>query len=292
MFDGFERRRIAVGDCDLNVTLGGAGPPLLLLHGFPQTHAIWHAVAPRLARRFRLVIPDLPGYGDSKGPPPDEAHVNYSKRALGRTMVELMAALGHRQFMLAGHDRGGRVGYRMALDHPDRVGRFAAVDIIPTLAAWERMDWTRALDGYHWLLLAQPAPLPERLIGGDPDFYVHHLLGRWAGRSDALDAAAVAEYVRHFRKPSVIAAACADYRAGAAVDVAHDRADRDAGRRIRCPVLVLWGRGFLAKKAGSPLAVWREWADQATEVALDCGHFVVEEEPAAAAGALEEFFAG
>jgi haloacetate dehalogenase len=292
MFDGFERRRIAVGDSELHVVLGGDGPPLLLLHGFPQTHAAWHAVAPRLAKRFRLVIPDLPGYGESKGPASDPAHVNYSKRVMGQTMVELMAALDHQRFMLAGHDRGGRVAYRMALDHPDRVSRFAAVDIIPTLTAWERMDWSRALDGYHWLFLAQPAPLPEHMIGRDPDFYVQHLLDRWAGRPKSLHPEAVAEYVRRFRKPSVIAASCADYRAGATVDVEHDRADREAGRRIRCPVLILWGRGFLSKKTGSPLAVWREWADQVSEVALDCGHFVVEEQPDAAAMALEEFFAG
>ncbi len=290
MFEGCEGHRIATREAETFVLTGGSGPPVLLLHGYPQTHVVWHAVAPRLGGRFSVVMPDLRGYGESKGPPPDAQHVRYSKRAMANDMVEIMAALGHERFMLAGHDRGGRVAYRLALDHPARVSRFAALDILPTLDVWERMDKDAALGTYRWLFLAQPAPLPERLIGRDPEFYLRHLLDRWAGRSEALDPAAVAEYIRHFRKPSVIEATCEDYRAGATVDLDHDRADRDAGRRLACPTLVLWGRRYLTARAESPLAVWRSWARDAREVVFDCGHFVAEEQPEACAAALLDFF--
>ncbi len=290
MFEGFTAQRRATTGAELHFRTGGDGPPLLLLHGYPQTHAAWHAVAPILPGRFTLVIPDLRGYGESKGPPPDSAHFNYSKRAMAQDMVELMAALGHDRFLLAGHDRGGRVGYRLALDHPERVAALAVIDIIPTLTAAERMNKDTAMSTYHWLFLAQPAPMPERLIGADPEFYLEHLLTRWAGRRDALDARAVAEYARHFRKPSVIEASCEDYRAGMSVDLDHDRADREAGRRIACPTLVLWGRRYLAAKARSPLKVWRDWASDVREVALDCGHFLMEEQPPACAAALRDFF--
>ncbi|HUN47898.1 MAG TPA: alpha/beta hydrolase [Stellaceae bacterium] len=292
MFEGFERRRIAIGDTELNLVTGGEGPPLLLLHGFPQTKAIWHRIAPSLARKFTLVIPDLPGYGASKGPVPDAGNVNYSKRHTAGIMVKLMSALGHQKFLLAGHDRGGRVGYRLVLDHPERVIAFAPLDIVPTLHAWEGMDWKRALNEYHWLFLAQPSPLAEHMIGKDPDFYINHLLNRWAGRRDALAPAAVEDYVRAFRQPSVIAATCADYRAGASLDAEHDKADRDAGKRIGCPVMVIWGRGYLAKKSSSPLAAWQLWAKEASETVLECGHFVAEEEPEACAEALLRFFSG
>lgn len=292
MFDGFGERRIATSEAEIHVLTGGEGPPVLLLHGYPQTHVVWHAVAPRLREHFSLVIPDLRGYGESKGPPPDPRHINYSKRAMAQDMVELMSALGHERFMLAGHDRGGRVGYRLALDHPERVSHFVAIDIIPTLVAAEGMDKDKALNSYHWIFLAQPAPMPERLISHDPEFYLRHLLDRWAGNREALDAGAVAEYIRYFRKSSVIEATCEDYRAGMSVDLEHDRADRDAGRKIRCPTLILWGRRYLSAKAQSPLEVWRNWATDVFEIALDCGHFVMEEQPEATADALYEFFNG
>ncbi len=290
VLDGFETRRVAVGDAELFLRMGGSGPPLLLLHGYPQTHLAWHRLAPRLTGAFTVVIPDLPGYGASSGPVPDPEHRNYSKRAMAQAMVELMASLGHERFLLAGHDRGGRVGYRLCLDHPERVERFAALDIIPTLDVWEEMDADKALGTYHWQFLAVPAPVPERLIGSDPDFYIRHLLTRWAGRSGALEAQAVSAYVEQFRNPAVLAATCADYRAGASVDRAHDAADRAAGRRIACPVLLVWGRGYLTGKASSPLAIWRRWAVNVEETALDCGHFVAEEEPDACAAALRDFF--
>jgi haloacetate dehalogenase len=290
MFDGFESTVMRVGDADLAVLTGGSGAPLLLLHGYPQTRAIWHLVAPRLADRFALVIPDLPGYGRSRGPEPDADNVNYSKRTTARTLAAMMAELGHGQFSLAGHDRGGRVAYRMCLDQPERIVAAAFLDIVPTLDVWEEMNWTAALEGYHWPLLAQPSPLPERLIGADPDFYVEHLLSRWAGDRLALDDRAVADYRGQFHRAGVLAATCADYRAGATIDMEHDRADRDAGRRIACPCLALWARGYHSTRSGGQLEVWRRWADDVREVSLDCGHFVAEERPQECAAALAEFF--
>ncbi|MCP4328111.1 MAG: alpha/beta hydrolase [Alphaproteobacteria bacterium] len=291
MFEGFDERRIKTSDADLYVRLGGAGPPLLLLHGYPQTHVAWHLVAPRLMEDFTLVVPDLRGYGASRGPAPDPDHINYSKRAMAQDMVAVMESLGHRRFRVAGHDRGGRVGYRLCLDHPDRAERFAAIDIIPTLDVWDEMDADKALATYHWQFLAVPPPVPERLIGNDPAFYITHLLDRWAGRPNALAADAVATYIQQFHDPAVVAATCADYRAGATVDRRHDLADREAGRRIACPVLVVWGRGYLGDKAASPAGTWRRWADHVEEVVLDCGHFVAEEAPTQCAEALKKFFA-
>jgi haloacetate dehalogenase len=263
---------------------------LLLLHGYPQTHVTWHRVASRLAQAFTLVMPDLPGYGRSKGPAPDAEHLSYSKRTMARDMVEVMAALGHDRFALVGHDRGARVGYRLCLDHPERVIRFATLDVVPTIEVWEDMDADRAISTYHWPFLAVPAPLPERLIGADPEFYVRHLLDRWAGRGEALDPRAVAAYVAQFRLPSVLSATCEDYRAGATIDRVHDREDRAAGRKIRCPVLVIWGRDYSASKEASPIVAWRRWADDVREVPLDCGHFIAEEAPDACADALIGFF--
>lgn len=291
MLEDFEHRRIVVDGADINVAIGGHGPALLLLHGFPQTHVAWHAVAARLRQRYSLVLPDLRGYGDSRGPRPDPNHYNYCKRAMAGDMVEVMAELGHRRFALAGHDRGGRVAHRLALDYPDRIVRLALIDILPTLEVWQRMDMSGALETYHWAFLAQPAPLPERLIGHDPDFYLHHLLDRWAGNKAMLEARAVIDYACHFRKPTVIEASCEDYRAGAGIDLEHDRADRDAGRRIGCPTLLIWGRRYLAARNPGPLEIWRDYADDIREVPLDCGHFVAEEQPEKCAAALAAFLA-
>jgi haloacetate dehalogenase len=290
MFEGFVEKNVAVAEAQLFCLTGGAGPPLLLLHGYPQTHACWHRVAPRLMRHFSLVIPDLRGYGQSRGPGPDPEHRNYSKRAMAKDMAELMTALGHQQFCVAGHDRGARVGFRLALDQPARVRRFAAIDIIPTLDVWTALDADKALASYHWMFLAVPAPLPETLISADPDFYIRHLLDRWVGRPDALHEQAVAAYLHQFHDPAVVAATCEDYRAGASIDRAEDAEDRRRGAKIACPVLVLWGRRYLSSRAGSPLAVWRNWASDAREVAIDCGHFVAEEAPEDCAAALAAFF--
>ena len=290
MFEGFEHRQISIGSSGINLVMGGEGPPLLLLHGYPQTHVAWHAVAGRLSQGFALIIPDLPGYGDSQGPAPDPEHRNYAKRTTANSMVELMSELGHESFLLAGHDRGGRVAYRLTLDHPERVERLAVLDIVPTLDVWEAMDWKEALETYHWPFLAQPAPLPERLIGNDPDFYIKHLLDRWIQDGNTLDPDAAEAYLKQFHKASVIAATCADYRAGASQDIEHDRQDRMAGRRISCPLLAIWGRGYLKSSEGSPADSWKAWADDVTEAALDCGHFIAEEEPEACAAELERFF--
>jgi len=288
VFEGYEQQRVNVGDAEINVMLGGEGPALLLLHGYPQTHVIWHAVSPLLEAHFSLVIPDLRGYGDSIGPPPDPEHLNYCKRTMANDMVSVMAEFGHERFFLAGHDRGARVAYRLTLDHPDRVLRLASLDTIPTLDTWELMDMGVAISAFHWLFLAQPAPIPERLIGGDPDFFLNHLLNRWAGKPNALDDEAVAHYSEHFRKPTVLAAMAEDYRAGATIDLLHDKEDRAAGKRITCPVLVPWGSKYTD---GSPLEIWKKWADDVREIRLDCGHFVAEEEPIACADALRSFFA-
>lgn len=290
MFEGFERHHIDVGDGRIFVLTAGAGPPLLLLHGFPQSHAMWHKVAPSLCSSFSVVVADLRGYGASIGPRPDPDHRGYSKRVMAADMVAVMGALGYDRFALAGHDRGGRVGYRMALDHPNRVSRLAALDIIPTFDVWRTMTGDLAMRLYHWQFLAQPAPVPERLIGGEPDLYLMHLLDKWTGLKGSLDAAAVEEYARGFRTPSVVEAACEDYRAGATIDREHDRIDREAGRRINCPTLIVWGTSSMSLRASSPLDVWRTWATDVREVTLDCGHFVPEEQPEACAAALLEFF--
>lgn len=287
MFEGFEKTNMDVGDAKINVRLGGEGPPLLLLHGFPQTHVHWHAVAPLLKPHFTLIIPDFRGYGESTGPAPDPEHENYSKRTMGRDMTTLMTRLGHERFSVAGHDRGARVAYRLALDHPERISHLASLDTVPTLDVWHAMDMEVALDAFHWLFLAQPSPIPERLIGNDPDFFLIHLLNRWAGRANALNPEAVAQYAQHFRKPSVLQAMAEDYRAGATVDLLHDRKDREAGKMITCPVLVPWGRRYTT---GSPVETWKTWADDVNELCMDCGHFIAEEEPEDCAAALREFF--
>lgn len=290
MLDAFEERRLLVGEAEIYFRVGGKGPPLLLLHGYPQTHVMWHRVAPRLSQAFTLVMPDLRGYGRSKGPKADPEHRGYSKRAMAEDMVRVMTALGFERFAVTGHDRGGRVGYRLCLDHPERVDSFAALDIIPTLDVWEQMDADAALSMFHWSFLAAPAPVPERLIGGAPEFFVEQLLTRWSGNRLALDPKAVNAYLTQFRRPEVIAATCEDYRAGATVDRELDRIDREAGRKIACPVLVIWSRGYQASAKIPPVEVWRRWADDLTQVALDCGHFVAEEAPEACAEALWQFF--
>jgi haloacetate dehalogenase len=290
MFEGFQEYRFKTEDAEIFALTGGAGPPLLLLHGYPQNHFMWHRVAPRLLDHFSLVIPDLRGYGESKGPPPDPEHLNYSKRAMANDVIGVMSQLGFERFHVAGHDRGGRVAYRLALDRPQAVTRLALLDILPTLEIWDRMNAESALRTFHWLLLAQPAPLPETLINQNPQFFMHYVFRRWAGRPNALDSEAIAEYLKSFQRESVVEAACEDYRAGATVDVEHDRADRTAQKRISCPVLLLYSKRYLTVKDSSPLEVWQPWATDVRDVGLDCGHFVAEEEPEATAVALKEFF--
>ena len=289
MFEGFTERRIETGGAEIHAVVGGDGPPLALLHGYPQTHVMWHRVAPRLAEAFTVVAPDLRGYGRSSKPPGGEGAVNYAKRAMARDVVEVMAALGHDRFLLAGHDRGGRVAYRLALDHPDRVQRLATLDIMPTLEQFERMDRRGALGSFHWFLLAQPSPLPERLIGGDPLSFLHDMLSRWSGAESPFAPEAMADYERSFGNPETVRATCDDYRAGATIDCDLDAADRDAGRRIACPMLALWGDRGGDRRAGM-MEVWGRWATDLRGAAIPCGHFLPEEAPSETAAALLDFF--
>lgn len=258
LFPGFAAYRLFREESELFWLSAGTGPPLLLLHGYPQTLAAWHRVAFFLRGRFRLVIPDLRGYGRSRGPKPDAAHRGYSKRAMAEDALAIMQAMGCARFAVAGHDRGARVAYRLALDQPGSVEALALLDIVSTLDMWERMSMQGALRSYHWLFLAQPAPMPERLIGADPHYYLHHLLERWKGRDAALDPRALADYAESFRQVSTLEATCEDYRAGAGIDRELDFADREAGRRFDCRVLLIWARQYFAGQ--SPRSAWERWA--------------------------------
>ena len=291
MFEGFSSRTVAAEEADIHLRLGGGGPPLLLLHGYPQTSAMWHRVAPGLAERFTVVAADLRGYGGSAKPPSDPGHHTYAKRAMAADMVQVMAELGFASFAVAGHDRGGRVAYRMALDHPAVVTRLAVLDIVPTHVMWQRMDTELAMAVYHWLFLAQPDGLPEKLIGADPAWWVREKLRRWAADPDAFAPEALEEYVRCFSDPAAIHASCEDYRAGATVDDQHDAADLGR-RRIACPVLALWGEEGISRRAEDPLAAWRPWCDHVDGHSVPGGHFLAEESPAETLAALERFFSG
>ena len=291
MFDGFATHRVRTSGAEIFLRSGGAGPPLLLLHGYPQTHAIWHRVAPALAGQFTVVCADLRGYGDSGKPEAGPDHAGYSKRAMAQDMVEAMAALGHDRFAVAGHDRGGRVTHRLCLDHPDRVRRAAVLDIVPTLTLFRATDQAFAYGYYHWFFLSQPAPLPERLIGADPMFYLHAKLGQWSAAKNTswLAPAALAEYERCFSNPATIRASCDDYRAAATIDLVHDEAD--FAHRIACPLLVLWGERALMHRSFDVLATWREKASGSVEGGpLPCGHYLPEEQPEATTAALARFF--
>lgn len=283
LFPGFETDAIDTGEARIHVRHGGAGPPILLLHGHPQTHAMWHLVAPRLAEDFTVVATDLRGYGDSSKPPSAADHEPYSKRAFARDQVRVMEHLGFERFRVAGHDRGARTAYRMALDHPERVERLAVLDIIPTVEVWEAMDARLALANWHWLFLAQPEPLAERLIAGNVDAYYFR-----SGR-ERFHPEALAEYFRVLHDPDTIHAICEDYRAAATYDRELDRRDRESGRRITCPVLVLWSRRDDLAPLG-PLGVWRRWADDVRGAGLDCGHYLAEELPDETYQRLREFF--
>ena len=287
MFDGFTRSFVDTGEATICVRHGGSGPPLLLLHGYPQTHVMWHLVAPRLARDFSVVAMDLRGYGDSSKPPTTPDHEPYSKRAMARDAVAVMQHLGFERFAVAGHDRGGRVAYRLALDHPQRVSKIATLDIIPTGEHFRRADITFGLGYWHWFFLAQPYPLPEKLLSADPGWF---LQGR-PNRANVHAPEALDEYLRCFRDPDTIHASCEDYRAGATYDFALDEADRGT-KKIAAPLLALWaGRGEVGKWY-DVLGIWRDWADDVRGHAIDAGHFMAEEAPDATYDTLREFFCG
>lgn len=294
-FDDFEPRRFKVNGVEIHARVGGPAdaPPLLMLHGFPQTHAIWHRVVRALQGRFRFVLPDLRGYGDSAKPAGEPDHANYSKRAMAQDLAELMTQLGIERFGLVGHDRGGRVAHRLALDFAARVTRLCLLDIAPTLDMYAATDMRFASLYYHWFHLIQPAPLPERMIGGDPKFYLHWALGGWGSKGTAyIEPDAMAEYERCFCTPAAIHGACEDYRASAGIDLVHDRASRAAGARIGCDTLVLWGERGVVHQLFEPLALWRaQCAAPVSGEVLPAGHFIPEELPVRTAEHLLRFFA-
>jgi haloacetate dehalogenase len=290
MLRGFTARTIDVAGSSVALSVAGTGPPLLLLHGYPQTRACWHRVAPALAERFTVVAADLRGYGESAKPPGGPGHAEYSKRAMAADLVQAMAALGHTRFRVAGHDRGGRVTHRMALDHPQVVERAAVLDIVPTRTLFAGTDQAFATAYYHWFFLIQPDGLPEAMIGHDPEWFLRETVRRWSGRAEPVAEEAIAEYVRHFRDPASIHGSCEDYRAAATIDLEHDAAD--AGLRVGCPLLVLWGEHGAMHRLYDVLASWRSLADDVRGHALACGHFLPEEAPAQTTAALLDFMGG
>jgi haloacetate dehalogenase len=288
VFDGFDLSYVDVGDVTLRVRVGGAGPPVLLLHGHPQTHAMWHLVAPRLAERHTVVAADLRGYGGSTSPQDADDHAQFSKRVMAVDQVRLMQTLGFERFAVAGHDRGGRVAYRMALDHPARVARLAVLDIVPTADMWrfaERRGKEFGLVDWHWYFLAQPAPRPERIIAADPASYY------FTGDTSRFDPEALADYRLAVADPTTVHAMCEDYRAGATIDDWVDEADREAVRRIACPVLALWSARDELPRWFDVLETWRGWAGDVRGRGIDAGHFLAEEAPDDVAAELLAFLA-
>jgi haloacetate dehalogenase len=283
---GFSETRQRIGGADLHVATAGAGPALVLLHGFPETGFCWRRVAPDLAQAHTVVVPDLPGYGASRAPAGGPRGEGFSKRGMAAAIVELMTTLGHPRFAVVGHDRGARVSYRLALDHPDRVTHVAVLNTVPTLDQFERIGDDPSLGYWPWFLLAQPAPFPERLLEADPEGVLEHVFATWTTDPAAIDAEARAVY-RSALDPATIAAMCADYRASFHVDRRHDAEDREAGRRIAAPLLVVTGSDEV-QLADAP-AVWRRWADDVTAVEVPGGHFVPEEAPAELTAALRAF---
>ena len=292
MFEGFKCVQIDTGEAIINAVVGGNGKPLLLLHGYPQTHTMWHKVAPQLAQRYTVVAADLRGYGDSSKPKGALDHSNYSKRAMADDQVELMRKLGFERFYLAGHDRGARVAHRLAVDYPERVLKLALLDISPTKKMYESTNQEIATAYYHWFFLIQPKPLPEKLIGENAQYFLlRHMGSRNAGLAP-FTPEALNEYLRCFT-PETIHGSCEDYRASASIDLEFDRADVVAGRKIACPVLVLWGKYGLIEKCFSPLDDWREVAtNEVRGHAMPCGHYFAEELPEQVVEEFVEFFGG
>jgi haloacetate dehalogenase len=291
LFPGFESQWIDTSIGRIFARSGGDGPPLLLLHGYAQSNVMWHKVAPALAAKFTLILPDLPGYGWSDVPRSGKGHTPYDKRSMAKAMVELMEKLGYARFYLAGHDRGGRVSYRLALDNPGRLIKLAVLDIIPTYEMWNRMDHTLAMKVWHWQFLAQKYPMPEMLIEKAPIEYLDYKMASWTKSRDlsAFDPRALAHYHAFFSDPLRIHATCEDYRAGASTDLGHDEFDHAARNKISTPMIALWGAAGIPSES-SPLAVWKDWAKDVSGKAIESGHFLAEENPDATARALLEFF--
>ena len=279
MFEHFTQRRMAVNGTEIACRIAGQGEPLLLLHGHPQTQAIWHKVAPYLTSQFTVVLADLRGYGDSGKPEPDAEHLNYSKREMAKDQFELMAALGFNQFSVVAHDRGARVAHRLALDHPQAVKRLVLMDIAPTLSMYRQMTETFARAYWHWFFLIRPAPLPEALIKADPDLYLRSVMGSRSAGMQPFTKEAYADYLRCLQLDGTARGICEDYRASAGIDLQHDEVDLNAGRKVKCPLLVLWGEQGTVGKCFAPLAEWEKVAENVQGEALPCGHYIAEEQP-------------
>jgi haloacetate dehalogenase len=290
VFDGFEEFDIATTDTTIHGRRGGDGPPVLLLHGIPQTHLMWHRVAPQLAEHFTVVATDLRGFGESGTPPSTPDHAPYSMREIARDQVEVMNTLGYDQFRVAGHDRGARCAYRMALDHPRAVTRLAVLDIVPTGDAFRAADMDFSLGFWVWSFLAAPEPVPEQLIAQAPAVFVNHMLDSWSEVPHAFPAEVRAEYIAKFSAPDTIHAICEEYRAAATLDYQHDEADRGK-RRITCPILVLWSHVGAVARWHQPLEVWRRWSDEVHGGPIPVGHFIPEEAPDETTRYLIEFLA-
>lgn len=292
MFEGFRQARAEVAPgIELNYRVGGTGPALLLLHGHPQTHVMWHRVAPALADSYTFVIPDLRGYGDSSRPDPGEQSVNYSKRAMAQDVVSLMERLGFDRFFVGAHDRGARVAHRLALDHPEHVVRLLLLDIAPTLDMYEQTSRAFATAYWHWFLFIQPAPLPESMIEADPKAFIRRYMGNRHAGLGVFAPEALAEYERCYAMPRNAMSVCSDYRASAGIDLEHDQADRDAGRHLGMPLRVLWGRHGAVGRCFDVPGLWRKVsASDVSGFAVDCGHYLAEEAPEIVAGQMREFF--
>ena len=286
--NNFDEIKVKTNGAEIFLTHGGAGPPLLLLHGYPQTHVMWHAVATRLAESFHVICPDLRGYGDSSKPSGTADHYTYSKRAMAEDMVEVMESLGYSEFLVAGHDRGARVTHRMALDFPEKIQKACLMDIMPTLHMFKHTDQEFATGYYHWFFLIQPDGLPEHLVGADPAFYLKSKLKKWSAPGSTFTEEAMAEYIRCFSQPATIHATCEDYRAAASIDLQHD--EEDLNKKIQCPLLVLWGSKGFVDRTYDVLDVWQNRALDLKGKALDCGHFLPEEAPVSVAEELQHFF--
>ena len=280
LYPGFATRNVETDPgVRIRIRVGGRGAPLLLLHGHPQTHAIWHKVSPALAESFTLVLADLRGYGDSSKPAGGVDHANYSKRVMARDMLRVMQSLGHQRFDVLAHDRGARVAHRLAVDQEQAVRRLVLLDIAPTLAMYEQTSEAFARAYWHWFFLIQPAPLPERLIEADPAAYVREVMGRRSAGLAPFDPRALAEYERTVALAGTAHGMCEDYRAAAGIDLEHDRADRERGVRLGVPLLALWGRDGVVHRCFEPLAEWRRVADDVRGCPLPCGHYIAEEAP-------------
>lgn len=288
MFETFEKRQFRQNSIEINYRIAGSGPPLLLLHGYPQTHVIWHKIAPSLSKNFTVIASDLRGYGDSSKPPSDPKHKAYSKREMARDQVMLMKSLGYDNFHLVGHDRGGRVGHRMALDYPETLLKMIVLDIAPTLTMYETTDLEFAKAYYHWFFLIQPFDLPEQLISSKPIAYLKKKFGQWGRDNSAFTSEAMDEYIRCFT-PETIHSSCEDYRASASIDLEHDRESLSSEQKILCPVLCLWGeKGFVGQKY-KVVEEWMKWAEDVVGHGLPCGHYLPEEAPELTLKSILEF---